>query len=323
MAIVEVRCAVAADRAGRIDRVVQELTGRSRAEVRGLFDHDCVRLNGEVCSVPGTLVKVGDAVVVRHDPQTRYREKPRERENAAYRLVFEDEQLLVVDKAAAVLTVPTDHGEANTLLDAVGRYLNRRGHRGQAAVVHRLDRGTSGLLVFGKNPRIGRELQAQFRVRKAEREYAALVAGSLERNEGTFASRLGTTKSLRRYSLRPSQNRQGQGRQGEEGESAVTHFRVERKLREATYVRVRLETGRRNQIRVHFAEAGHPVLGDERYHAGLARHPAWTANRLALHAAILGFEHPHSHERLRFESPLPPEFERFIAQMRLHPPKGA
>jgi len=200
----------------------------------------------------------------------------------------------------------------------VGRYLNRRGHRGQAAVVHRLDRGTSGLLVFGKNPRIGRELQAQFRVRKAEREYAAIVAGSLERNEGTFASRLGTTTSLRRYSVRPS--RDGQG---EEGESAVTHFRVERKLREATYVRVRLETGRRNQIRVHFAEAGHPVLGDERYHAGVARHPAWTANRLALHAAILGFEHPHSRERLRFESPLPPEFERFLAQMRLPPPKGA
>jgi 23S rRNA pseudouridine1911/1915/1917 synthase len=332
MPIVVTRSEVAADRAGRIDRVVQELTGRSRADVRGLFDHDCVRLNGEVCIESGMRVKVGDVVVVRHDPRTRYREKPRERENAAFRLVFEDEQLLVVDKAAAVLTVPTDHGEANTLLDAVGRYLNRRGHRGQAAVVHRLDRGTSGLLVFGKNPRIGRELQAQFRVRKAEREYAALVAGSLERNEGTFASRLGTTKSLRRYSVRPDQNRQGKGRQGrgrqgrgrqgEEGESAVTHFRVERKLREATYVRVRLETGRRNQIRVHFAEAGHPVLGDERYHAGLARHPAWTANRLALHAAVLGFEHPRSHERLRFESPLPPEFERFIAQMRWHSPKG-
>jgi 23S rRNA pseudouridine1911/1915/1917 synthase len=318
MPIVESSCEVAADREGRIDRVVQELTGRSRAEVRGLFDHDCVRLNGEVCIESGMRVRIGDVVVVRHDPKTRYREKPRERENAAYRLVFEDEQLLVVDKAAAVLTVPTDHGEKNTLLDAVGRYLNRRGHRGQAAVVHRLDRGTSGLLVFGKNPRIGRELQAQFRVRKAEREYAAIVAGSLERNEGTFASRLGTTTSLRRYSVRPS--RDGQG---EEGESAVTHFRVERKLREATYVRVRLETGRRNQIRVHFAEAGHPVLGDERYHAGVARHPAWTANRLALHAAILGFEHPHSRERLRFESPLPPEFERFLAQMRLPPPKGA
>ena len=310
MPIVEQSCEVAIDRVGRIDRIIQELTGRSRADVRGLFDHDCVRLNGAICAIAGTLVKAGDAVAVRHDPHSRYREKPRERENAAYRLVFEDEQLLVVDKAAAVLTVPTDRGESNTLLDAVGRYLNRRGHRGRAAVVHRLDRGTSGLLVFGKNPRVGRELQAQFRVRKAEREYAALVAGVLANDKGTFASRLGTTKSLRRYSVRPEQGH------AEESESAVTHFKVEQRLRDATSVRVQLETGRRNQIRVHFAEAGHPILGDERYEAARARHPLWTASRLALHAAVLGFEHPHSHEWLRFESPIPPEFERFITQTR-------
>lgn len=311
MPIVESHCQVESGPVARIDRVVQELTGRSRAEVRGLFDHGCVRLNNEICTEPGTRVEAGDAVVVRHDPQSRYREKPRPRENAAFRLVFEDEQLLVVDKAAAVLTVPTDRGETNTLLDAVGRYLNRRGHRGRASVVHRLDRGTSGLLVFGKNPRVARDLRTQFRVRKAERVYAAIVAGTLERAEGTFASRLGTTKSLQRYSVR-----EGREDKGDEGEPAVTHFRVERRLRGATCVRVRLETGRRNQIRVHFAEAGHPVLGDERYRADLARHPAWTANRLALHAAVLGFEHPRSHEGLQFESPPPAEFERFIARMK-------
>ena len=106
-------------------------------------------------------------------------------------------------------------------------------------------------------------------------------------------------------------------RDSEESEPAVTHYRVDRRLNGATFVRVRLETGQRNQIRVHFAEAGHPVLGDERYCADLARHAAWKAHRLALHAAVLSFEHPRSHEWLQFESPLPAEFKRFLMRTKI------
>ncbi len=303
MPLVESQCEVTPDRAGRLDQVVRALTGRSRADIRGLFHHGCVRLNGDAAAEPGTMVQAGDRVTVRHDPRQRYHAPPRPRTNAAFRLVFEDEHLIVVDKAAALLTVPTRRGETNTLVAALSRHLGRRGRRTRAVVVHRLDRGTSGLLVFGKDPRVAAELKEQFRVRKAEREYAALVAGELTRPEGTFASRLGTAKGLSRYSVP----------EGAPGEDAVTHYRVERRLRGATYVRVRLDTGRRNQIRVHFAEAGHPVLGDERYRTDLSRHPAWKAPRLALHAAVLGFEHPRTRQALRFELPLPFEFERFLA----------
>jgi 23S rRNA pseudouridine1911/1915/1917 synthase len=308
MAVTESQCRVTSSQIGRIDRIVQALTGRSRAEVRGLFDHDCVKLNGEVCPQAGALVAEADVVIVRQDPRVRYRPKlrPREAGAGAFRLVFEDRDLIVVDKAAAVLTVPTDRGETNTLVDALSRSLIRRGHRSRVSVVHRLDRGTSGLLVFGKNPRVGRELQAQFRARKAEREYAAIVAGRLERESGTFDSRLGTSRSLQRYSVGP----------GGAGEGAVTHYRVAQRLSDATYVRVTLETGRRNQIRVHFAESGHPVLGDERYAVDAARHRGWTHKRLALHATVLGFEHPNTHERLRFESPLPDEFKAFLDSRR-------
>jgi 23S rRNA pseudouridine1911/1915/1917 synthase len=310
MGIMESRCAITAHQTGRIDRIVQALTGRSRADVRGLFDYGCVRLNGEICPHPGALVAEADVVVVRQDPHHHYRPKSRRREarteTGPFRLVFEDQDLIVVDKAAAVLTVPTDRGETNTLLDALSRSLQRRGHRGRLTVVHRLDWGTSGLLVFGKNPRLARELQAQFRVRKAERKYAAIVAGRVECQAGTFDTRLGTTQSLRRYSVR----------QDGAGERAVTHYRVARRLGDATYVRVTLETGRRNQIRVHFSEAGHPVLGDERYAVDAARHPGWRHKRLALHASVLGFEHPRTHERLRFESPLPIEFETFLMHAR-------
>lgn len=304
MPIQEVESEVTASQAGRLDHVVRELTGRSWSDVRGLIHHGCAWLNEERCTDSAVQVPIGAVVKVRHDPQSKYHAPPKERASPAFRMVFEDEHLLVVDKAAAVLTVPTDHGETNTLLGAINQYLNRQ--RRRAGVVHRLDRGTSGLLVFGKDQRMAEELQAQFRVHKAEREYAVIVAGILSHSEGTFATRLGTTKSLQRHSVRDD----------ELGEDAVTHYRVAQRLRDTTYIRANLETGRRNQIRVHFAEAGHPVLGDERYRPELASHPAWKAKRLALHAALLGFEHPRTHEKLRFESPLPPEFERFLNSQR-------
>ncbi|MGE3314522.1 MAG: RluA family pseudouridine synthase [Planctomycetaceae bacterium] len=306
MAIVEAQCVIEKERSERADRIVQELTGRSRSDVRGLFDNGCVTLNGEPCQEAGLIVKEGDVVVVRHDSHRRYHEKPRARGENIYRLVFEDQHLLVVDKAAGVLTVPTERGETITLFDALSKYLRSRNRRGEPSVVHRLDRATSGLLVFGKNPQVAKLLQSQFQVRKAEREYAAIVAGNVAQLEGTFASKLATTKSLQRYSVR----------EGEEGEDAVTHYKVEQKFRNATFVRAWLETGRRNQIRVHFAEAGHPVLGDDRYRSDEAHHPGWNSRRLALHARVLGFEHPRTGKEMHFESPLPIEFERFLANQR-------
>jgi 23S rRNA pseudouridine1911/1915/1917 synthase len=304
MAFVQQTVTVGPEQAGRVDRVVQQLTERSRAEVRGMFDHDCVRLNGAPCPEAGALVAAGDSVEVRFDPHTRYKERPRPPQDRAFRLVYEDDTLIVVDKAAHVLTVPTDRGESNTLVDAVSRYLAHQRRRPVACVVHRLDRGVSGLLVFGKHRHMADQLQDQFRQRKPDREYRALVAGVVSPPIGTFESHIATTKGLQRYSTRSSD---------EEAEHAVTHYWTERAVRGASYVRVRLETGRRNQIRVHFAEAGHPVLGDPRYESELAQHRDWTASRLALHAAVLGFQHPTTGAPLRFESPLPPEFTRFLA----------
>ncbi len=301
MAIEEANIIVDQHSGERLDRVVQQLTGRSRSDVRGLFDHGGVWLNGAPCEDSAARVQPGDLVTVRHDPHRRYREKPKARPSHAFRVVFEDNFLLVVDKAPGILTVPTDRGETYTLLEAVDRYLKRR--REQAALVHRLDRDTSGLLVFAKNRRIAAGLQTQFRAHTVQREYAAIVAGTVTPAAGTFSSRLGTSKSLHRYSVG----------EDEEGEPAVTHYRVERVLDGASFLKVWLETGRRNQIRVHFAEANHPVLGDSRYRPSLAQHPRWPASRLALHAAVLGFVHPRTDKPLRFESPLPREFERFLA----------
>ncbi len=134
----------------------------------------------------------------------------------------------------------------------------------------------------------------------------AIIAGHLTKATGEFRSYLATDKALNRYSTDDR----------EIGQLAVTHYQVVERLADTTRVAVWLETGRRNQIRVHFAEAGHPVLGDPRYQAAAARHRDWPYERIALHAQTLGFEHPITGEQMLFDSRLPAEMVRFINQSR-------
>jgi 23S rRNA pseudouridine1911/1915/1917 synthase len=220
-----------------------------------------------------------------------------------FAVLYADEDVVVVEKRAGVLTVPTQRGESNTLVQQLRRHLGRgRAFAPRLEVVHRLDREVSGVLVFARSPAAGEALRKEFAEHRPEREYLAIVAGELPTDQGTFASRLVTGKGLQRFSTHRE----------DLGEEAVTHYRVERRLARATQVSVRLETGRRNQIRVHFAEAGHPILGEQRYRPELARHPAWTARRLALHARLLAFAHPTTGGPLRFESPPPADFAAFL-----------
>jgi len=295
----------------RIDRLVQELVGLSRSQIKGLFDHGCVTRNGATLAQPAERLAADDVVAVRYDPKQRYHPKPKPRRNLGFEIVFEDKHLIVVDKPADVLTVPTRQQETNTLLHLVGEYLRHVSKARGAFPVHRLDRGVSGLLVIGKSPEIVSQLKDQFAASKPEREYIAIVAGRVNQQQGTFESLLATDRDLNRFSTEDESI----------GQLAITHFRVIAHLDDATLVQVRLETGRRNQIRVHFAEAGHPILGDPRYQPDLATHPRWLYRRLALHARLLGFTHPITHQPLRLESPLPAEMERFLKTVRAPSPR--
>lgn len=297
----------------RIDRLVQELVGFSRAQVTGLFDHGCVQLGGAVCTQPAQRLATGDQVQVKYDSHQRYHAKPKARRNLGFEVVFEDKHLIVVVKPADLLTVPTIRKETNTLQYKVAQYVRHVSKGRDAFTVHRLDRGVSGLLVLGKSQDIVRRLKDQFAASKPEREYVAIVAGRLEQPHGTFESLLATDKDLNRFSTEDE----------EIGQLAITHYRVISVLADTTLVQVRLETGRRNQIRVHFAEAGHPVLGDGRYRPDLSSHSHWTHRRLALHARLLGFEHPVTAEPLRFEAALPEEMERFLAGAKSQAQKQA
>lgn len=273
----------------------------SRAQIAGMFDNYCVHLNEAVCKQPFVRTKEGDKVELRYDDSRRYHEK-KPLKNLGFEIVYEDEHVIVVNKPPQILTVPTPYREKNTLIQKVSTYLSHGGNKREAFVCHRLDRGVSGLLVFGKSLSMSMKIRDQFELRKPQREYVAIVRGGLKSPEGTFRSYLATDANLNRFSTDAS----------EEGQLAITHYRVITPLDDATLVQIWLETGRRNQIRVHFAEAQHPVLGDPRYESDNAVHPKWHAKRIALHARSLGFQHPVTEKGFRFESDLPSEFADFI-----------
>ena len=298
--------------AGRVDAFVARTLIWSRARVRGLIDHGGVVRNAAIVEDGGQKIGPGDQVVITFDPERQYREKPRERPTRGFQVAYEDEHLIVVDKEAGILTVPTPKGETNTLVDRISAYVGKGGGRTKkVAVVHRLDRETSGLLVFGRDPAVAKNIIAQFAAHKPEREYAALVAGRVARDRGTVDTHLVTDKALNQKSVVV-----GSRGAPTQGERAITHFRVESRFAGATLVAVNLETGRRNQIRVHFAEMGHPVLGDQRYQAERAAHANWPYDRLALHAHILGFRHPVTGRPLRFEAAMPREFQTFVRDVK-------
>jgi 23S rRNA pseudouridine1911/1915/1917 synthase len=218
----------------------------------------------------------------------------------AFEVLFDDAHVVVVDKAAGVLTVPTPKRERNTLVAQLEKHLRTRLY-----VVHRLDRDTSGVLVFAKNERAGRTLVDRWHDDKVERHYDAIALGVIKEDRGTLQSRLLTGKGLQRRSARDDEG----------GEEAVTHFQVAQRVQGATLLDVTLETGRRNQIRVHLAEKGHPLLGDERYATGRG-HPLWRERRLALHARSLTFLHPVTRAPVAVAAKTPEAFLRFLRAAR-------
>jgi len=306
MAIRTLSTTIQADDVGRVDLAVRDLTKLSRSQVRGLVDHGCVSINSALCKNIGATVKAGDTIVVRYEPAQRYKEKKKTWEDRTFSVLYEDNDLIVVDKSAGTLTVPTDKLETNSLVDRVSIYLSHSRSQREAWVVHRLDREVSGLLVFGKHKEIADALIEQFKQRKPDRVYVAIVKGLMDRDEGTFRAHLATGNNLDRYITRP----------GKETEEAITTFEVLERLKDTTFVQLRLETGKRNQIRVQLADVGHPVLGDPRYQAKKAQHIGWVRKRIALHAKSLSFVHPSSNEKVVFDSPIPNAMQRFIAGNR-------
>jgi 23S rRNA pseudouridine1911/1915/1917 synthase len=276
-------------------------------ELKRLIASGKVFVDGERVLRPTHRLRAGQRVEVRMAA-------PRPREpRPAVRIVHEDAHLVVVDKPSGISSVPYERKETGTAMDLVRDVWRREGRRATVQalfVVHRIDKDTSGLLVYAKSKGAERSLQAQFRAHRTRRTYLCVAHGRVR--PGRIESRLVDDRGdgLRGSTSHPRR-----------GKVAVTHVRVVRGLLDATLCEVRLETGKTHQIRIHLAEAGHPLVGETVYtrdfvRAGGALLPA---ERLLLHAATLGFRHPSTEEEVTFESELPDDFQRELGQLEDRP----
>jgi 23S rRNA pseudouridine1911/1915/1917 synthase len=295
----------------------------SRTRLKALIEAGEVEVDGAVARDPSTRLIAG-ARIAFEAPSPK--ESALAGEDLPLAVVYEDEYLIVIDKPAGLIVHPAPGHPAGTLVNALIRHcgasLSGVGGVRRPGIVHRLDKDTSGLLVVAKTDAAHRGLAELFadhgRTGSLEREYLALVWGSFDATAGKVAAAIGRHPRHRQKMAIADKVR---------GRHALTHWRLEAPLGPASLVACRLTTGRTHQIRVHMTSIGHPLLGDSVYGAGFktkaaqlgegAKAALANLGRQALHASILGFEHPVTAETLRFESPLPQDLSKLIKALRV------
>jgi 23S rRNA pseudouridine1911/1915/1917 synthase len=304
--------AAQSDQGMRLDRFLRSKSGvLSRTRARDLLASGAVSLNGKRVKIASRPLNPGDRVEVYVPPARRT--SPTPPGAPPFRVVYEDSAVLVVDKAPGILVQPTPEGDRGTLLDLLRKYLRQRHPAARSpylGLLHRIDRDTSGLLLFSRRGEANRILAEQFRSHSLAREYLALVRGTWAEDSGTIADSLSRPAPGARRSATP-----GRGR----GKSAVTHYRVMERFPQATLLSVTLETGRTHQIRIHFSGRGHPVVGDRVYTTRTAATGSGLVDRFprqALHAGRLGFTHPITGAWLNFEVPPPEDFAALLRSLR-------
>lgn len=288
----------------RVDRAVAMLTGLPRSEAAGLVDTGAVRLGGRPVTTRSRRLQLGEvleidvpaaiaAALLVADP------------SVVVPVVHADDDVIVVDKPAGLVVHPGSGNESGTLVHgllALFPEIVSVGDPERPGIVHRLDKGTSGLLVVARNTRAYESLVGQLGARTVDRRYVALVIGRVASDAGMIDAPLG------RGDRDPTKMAVAR-----DGREARTRYDVRRRFTDPeplTLLDCKLETGRTHQIRVHLAAIGHPVAGDARYGGVRAAVPL---DRPFLHAAALGFDHPATGERMTFTSPLPPDLEEALA----------
>jgi 23S rRNA pseudouridine1911/1915/1917 synthase len=263
-----------------IDALKKMYPDSSRRTLQNWLKNGRFQLNSKRLEKENTPVLAGDVI---SSIETFQKPKvPR------LKILYEDRYFIVIDKPVGLLSVPLDGGSVKK--DAL-TLLREHYKTDQIFAVHRIDRETSGILMFARGKESEEKFDKLFENHDITREYFAIVEGRLEQEQGTWQSNLVELESFHVI-------------ESPEGKTATTHFSVIRRSQKYTYLKLRLETGRKHQIRVHCQMAGHPIVGDERY--GSVESPM---KRLCLHACTLGFIHPFTQKRVKFSSPLPAVFE--------------
>lgn len=309
----------------RVDKfLVDRMMGATRNRIQLAADAGCILANGKPVK-SNYRVKPEDVVtIVMTRPRRELEIIP---ENIPIQIIYEDDDLLVVDKPAGLVVHPGHGNYTGTLVNALAWYLKEDPTYDPAdprlGLVHRIDKDTSGLLVVAKKPEAKAHLSMQFFHKTTKRKYRALVWGIVQEDEGRIEGNIGRDPHDRmQMRVFP---------EGDHGKTAVTHYRVLERLGYVTLVECRLETGRTHQIRVHMKHIGHTLFNDERYGGNdilkgttFAKYKQFVQNcfaicpRQALHAKTLGFVHPTTGEEMFFDSEIPADMSRLIDKWRLY-----
>lgn len=286
--------------------LLTKMGGMTRTGIKQLLGQRRVSVNGTVQTRHDTPLKKGDCVVIASGHGNAELRHPK------LHVVYEDEWLIVVEKKQGLLTVPVHAGGTETTAFSILKaYVKRQDPRNGIYVVHRLDRETSGLLVFAKTPELQAYMRTYWRQIVTRRTYIALAEGRFAQTDGTITTWLTEDKRHAMVYSSPTDNG---------GQIAVTHYHVVRQTPGGqetqggySLVELNLETGRTNQIRVHLAGLGNPVAGDRKYGNGNISSPA---DRLCLHARVLEFIHPVTERKVHFQTPVPNDFLRVFREQR-------
>lgn len=276
---------------GLLDFLLKNSGNKSRTKIKATLRGQGIKVNGRITTQfdyqlkPGMKVSISKAKRDGQQLVSRY-----------VKLVYEDRHIVVIEKAEGILSMAAGHSSLN-VKSVLDDYFHKSHQRCTAHVVHRLDRETSGLMIYAKDMDTEQILEHNWHDIVYDRRYVAVVSGEIEDDGGTIANWLKDNKAYVTYSS-PVDNG---------GKYAITHFHVLARTTEHSLVEYRLETGRKNQIRVHSADMGHPVCGDMKY--GNGDDPL---HRLCLHAYRLDFYHPITGSRMEFETPIPPAFNRMF-----------
>jgi len=268
-----------------------QLKQKSRDNIKSLLKNKQVIVNGESISQFNHPLKPGDKVTV------RWEKTADGNISNNLQIIYEDEHLIVIEKHAGLLSIATESGIFATAYSILSSYVKQQKPTNKIFIVHRLDRDTSGVMMFARSENVQRLLQKNWKENVKQRTYAVIVEGKVEDQEGTLKSYIYESKSLMMHSTQDP----------DKGEMAITHFRTIKTNNKYSLLEANLDTGKKNQIRLHMQDMGHSVVGDKKY--GAKGNPI---GRLGLHASLLEFIHPITGKVLRFESKIPAKFRLLV-----------
>ena len=274
-----------------LEFLFEVLKGQSRNSVKSVLTSKRVSIDGAPITQFDFKLYPGDTVIISNNP---IRKKTR----SNLPIIYEDNEIIVINKPSGLLSIASDKEKSSTAYRMLSDYVQQKDKYNRIFVVHRLDEDTSGVLMVAKNPDIQKALQDNWNDIVTKRGYYAIVEGQMPNKEGTVKSYLKKNAQNLMYSSKDKN-----------GQFSITHYKVMKANDKYSLLDVNIDTGRKNQIRVHMGDLGHNVIGDDKY-----GNPSNPLKRLGLHAYCLEFKHPISGKKMTFTAPIPKEFEALMSE---------